>query len=130
MLVVDASAVVPLLLDPTGGGSDVLGRTASQALHSPALLDLEVTSVLRRMVLRGAVSPQRGRAAVQDLVALPVERHDHRLLLRRCWDLRDAVSAYDAAYVALAEALGATLLTADGPLSTAPGLRCPVELLD
>jgi predicted nucleic acid-binding protein len=64
-----------------------------------------------------------------DLTVLPVRRVSHRLLVQRCWELRRAVTVYDAAYVALAEALGIALLTADARLSRAPGLRCRVELL-
>jgi predicted nucleic acid-binding protein len=67
--------------------------------------------------------------ALDDLLALPVERASHRPLLARCWELRDNLSVYDAAYVALAEALGTPLLTADARLAKAPGLKCAVEVL-
>lgn len=129
MLVVDASVVVPLLLDPGGTGETAVRRVAGHRLSAPALLDVEVVSVVRRLVLRGDMEAARGRTALADLQALPVVRHQHAGLVQRCFELRDSVSAYDASYVALAEALDATLVTADAPLSRAPGLRCPVYLL-
>lgn len=129
MLVLDASAAVLLLTDDGGLGQRVAQRVRGEQLFAPELLDLEVTSALRRFVLAGALPPARGLAALADLKVLPVRRAPHRPLLERCWELRDSVTVYDAAYVALAEGLGTTLLTADARLSRAPGLRCDVELL-
>lgn len=75
------------------------------------------------------MTSKRAKLALSDLIALPVRRISHQLLAQRCWELRHAVTVYDAAYVALAEALGIPLLTADARLSRAPGLRCRVDLL-
>lgn len=72
---------------------------------------------------------RRAELAIQDLLAMPLDRAAHQPLLARCWELRDNVTVYDAAYVALAEALGLPLVTADGRLARAPGPRCPIELL-
>ncbi|MCO7219417.1 type II toxin-antitoxin system VapC family toxin [Klenkia sp. PcliD-1-E] len=109
----------------------MLARDALRAhdVHAPALVDVEFLQTIRRKVLAGIWSVDAGRAALDQLVAFPLQRHDHLLLLRRCWELRDSVSAYDAQYVALAELLGAVLVTADVRLSRAPGLRCEVRVL-
>jgi predicted nucleic acid-binding protein len=127
VIVVDAGVVVFGLVDDGPLGS--LARTALHDAHAPELLDLEVGSALRRLVLAGRLSARRAKAALDDLGDLAIARAPHRALLRRCWELRDSVTFYDAAYVALAEALGCVLLTTDRPLSQAPGLRCPVDLL-
>ena len=100
-----------------------------EVLVAPELIDLEVLSVLRRSVANGAMTARRGQEAMADLIDLPIRRTSHRPLLRRCWELRHNFTSYDACYVALAETLGATLLTADNRLAHAPGLRCAVELL-
>jgi len=121
MLVVDASAVVELLLGRPAGA--VVAETLASHgydLHAPHLLDVEVLSALRRVVAAGDATPARADAAVADLLALPIERYEHALLVPRVWQLRDGFSAYDAAYVALAEALAAEpvpLLTADARLA-------------
>jgi len=130
VIVIDASVLLPALLD--GGGSGALARTAlagASQRHAPALLDLEVTAGVRSKLARGDIEPASAASAVADLVVYPVERHDHRRLLPRVWSLRDNVTAYDAAYVALAEVLDATLLTADQRLAAVPGLRCAVRVL-
>ncbi len=88
-----------------------------------------MASVLRRLVLAGSLPLRRADLALADLVELPLQRAAHRSLLARCWQLRSNVTVYDAAYIALAEALGALLVTADARLAAAPGLRCDVELL-
>ena len=95
---------------------------------APHLLDLEVGQVLRRLAREGAVSAQRGEEAIQDLLDLRVTRYPHFVLLPRIWQLRDNLSAYDAAYVALAEELDATLLTRDARLVSAPGHSAQVEV--
>jgi len=100
----------------------------SESLHAPHLLDIEVAQVLRRFVRRGELSPERARQALEDLAALPLERYSHEQLLPRVWRLRDNLSAYDAAYVALAEILGAALLTRDSRISRAPGHIAQVEV--
>ncbi|WP_308200619.1 type II toxin-antitoxin system VapC family toxin [Klenkia sp. PcliD-1-E] len=128
-MVADTSALFSALTDD--GSSGVLARDALRAhdVHAPALVDVEFLQTIRRKVLAGIWSVDAGRAALDQLVAFPLQRHDHLLLLRRCWELRDSVSAYDAQYVALAELLGAVLVTADVRLSRAPGLRCEVRVL-
>ncbi len=129
MLVVDASVLVVALVDDDEDGDRVRERLAGAAIAAPDLVDLEVTSVLRRLVAAGAVPERRARLALDDLVELPLRRAPHRPLIGRCWELRDNVSPYDAAYIALAEALEATLVTADSRLAAAPGPRCEIELL-
>lgn len=105
-------------------------RIAEEASLAPHLLDLEVASALRGLVRRGALAAAVAHAALRQLAVLPVARCDHRPLLPRCWELRHSLTVYDAAYVALAEATGATLLTSDQRLAHAPGIDCEVELLD
>jgi predicted nucleic acid-binding protein len=94
----------------------------------PELAGLEVSSVLRRQERVGAIDARRAGFALDDLVALRVSRASHRPLLRRCWELRANLTSYDAAYVALAEALNVTLLTGDSTLASAPGMRCAIEV--
>ena len=123
MLVVDAGAVAELLLGrPAGATVAQRFRDHDFDLHAPHLLDIEVLSALRRVVAAGDASGERAREAVTDLLDLPVERYPHDALIPRIWDLRANLSAYDATYVALAEAVtdgGATLLTADARLARA-----------
>ena len=129
MLVVDAGVVVAALADDDHDGDRARARLAGEVLLAPELVDLEVLSVLRRLVLATHLPERRARLALQDLVDLPLRRAAQRTLLVRCWELRANVTAYDAACVALAELAGADLLTADERLARAPGLRCRVELL-
>lgn len=89
----------------------------------------EVTQVLRRYVLGGSVGEDRGAEALEDLRRFPLERYGHRVLLDRIWELRENVSACDAAYLALAEALDAPLWTRDAALAGVPGVGAPVELV-
>jgi predicted nucleic acid-binding protein len=111
-------------------GKRVARRIAarSQGLHSPHLVDVEVLQVLRRWEARGALPSDRAAEAVADLAQLDLRRHPHDVLSSRVWELRANVTAYDAAYLALAEALRAFLLTADGRLARAPGHRATVEV--
>jgi len=125
VLVVDASVVVDFLLDPDRLRARF--RAGGDDLHAPAHLDVEVLSVLRRLAQRGTVTEGRARGAVDDLVDLPVSRYDVTPLLRRSWELREQVSAYDAPYVALAEALDATLVTRDQRLARTSGHTARVE---
>lgn len=130
MIVLDASALVELLLN-TSRGRMVAGRIADPrvALHVPHLADLEVTQSLRRYVRDGEIDAAAGRDALDDLRALDLYRHAHEPLLGRIWELRHNVSAYDAVYLALAEALDALLLTCDGRLARAAGSARRVEVL-
>lgn len=129
MIVVDASVVAPALGDDGIDGDQARSRLSGETLAAPELIDLEVTSVLRRLLLAGDLPARRAELALSDLVSLPLRRVSHRKLLSRCWELRYNLTVYDATYVALAEALGVTLVTADARSSTAPGLRCDVEVL-
>ena len=129
MLVVDASVLATALTDDGPDGDIARARLRDQQLVAPELIDLEVTSVLRRQQAVGQLDLRRAHLALDDLLDLPIGRVPHAPLLLRCWELRDNLTVYDAAYVALAEALGTVLLTADARLADAPGLRCPVELL-
>lgn len=129
MLVVDASVVAAALGDDAGDGDRARSRLRGEILTAPELLDLEVASVLRRQVASGAMAARRAELALVDLAELPLQRVPHRGLIDRCWQLRDNVSIYDAADVALAEAIGADLLTADGRLARAPALKCRIEVL-
>jgi predicted nucleic acid-binding protein len=130
MIVLDASALVELMLT-TAAGRVVAARIADPAiaLHVPHLVDVEVVQALRRLVTAGELQAQDARRAINVLRDLPLDRHRHDDLLDRVWGLRDNLSAYDAAYVALAEALGAVLVTCDRKLATAPGIRARVELV-
>jgi predicted nucleic acid-binding protein len=130
MSVLDASAVIELLLG-TELGRVVAERVSDPAtdLHAPHLLDVEVAQVLRRYVRDGDLAPREAAAALDNLRALDVERHGHEALLDRVWALRDNLTAYDAVYVALAEALGTTLLTCDRKLSHAPGMARRIVLV-
>lgn len=101
----------------------------SVSLHVPHLADVEVAQVLRRYVREGDLEAEAGRAGLEILSLLDLERHSHEPLLERVWALRANLTAYDAVYVALAEALGSRLLTCDRRLARAPGLRGRVEVV-
>lgn len=130
MIVVDASALVEVLLrSDTGMVIEERIFRDGETLHAPALLDVEVAQVLRRYVVRAEMTAPRARAALEIAAAFPIERYTHELFLPRIWELRDNLTAYDAAYVALAEALRASLLTCDARLGAAPGVRAKVEII-
>jgi len=124
LIVVDASVVVELLLGGARAETvlPILERHEG-SLHAPALLDTEVAHALRSLALRGMIRNDRGKAAVEILQDLPLERHPATLLLPRIWSLRDRLTGYDATYVALAEALDAPLATFDAGLAAFPGGR-------
>lgn len=129
MIVLDASAAIDWLLQ-TPVGQQIENRIYSRgdSLHAPHLLDLEVAQVLRRLVRKTAVSAQRADQALQDLIDLRLTRYPHFVFLPHIWRLRHNLSAYDAAYFALAEKLGATLLTRDARLAGAPIHGVSIEL--
>ncbi|WP_432564957.1 type II toxin-antitoxin system VapC family toxin [Kineococcus sp. SYSU DK003] len=129
MIVVDASVLAPALADDGPDGDRARERLRGEALTAPEVIDLEVTSVLRRAAAGGRLPDRRADLALHDLVDLPLRRAGHRFLLRRCWELRHTVTSYDAAYIALAEALDTTLVTADARLSRAPGITCEVDVV-
>lgn len=130
MIVADASALLEVLLN-TPAAERVARRLFSRAetLHAPHLVDLEVAQVLRRYLAQRLMTEQRAVEAIQDLLDLPLERYPHDLLLSRIWELQGNLTAYDAAYVALAEALSAPLVTRDARLGRARGHRAEVEVL-
>lgn len=129
MIVVDASVIVTALADDGSDGDRARDRLRGERLAAPHLLDLEVTSAWRRLVAGGELDERRARLALADLQGLRVDRVRHEALLDRCWELRDNLTVYDAAYVALAELLDVTLLTADGKFAKTPGPRCAIEVL-
>jgi predicted nucleic acid-binding protein len=129
MIVLDASAAVDWLLQ-TPAGQRIESRIYShnENLHAPHLLDLEVTQVLRRLVLQKLIPGHRADEAVRDLLDLRINRYAHFVLLTRVWRLRHNFSTYDAAYIVLAEKLGAPLVTRDSRLASASGHTATVEL--
>ena len=130
MIVVDASAVLEFLLQ-TALGARVEARLFrdDDELHAPHLLDVEIAQGLRRLVRTGEVSSGRAEEAIADLTDLDLHRHAHLDLLDRAWKLRDNISAYDAMYVALGEAIEAPIITCDSPLGKAPGHRARIEVI-
>jgi predicted nucleic acid-binding protein len=130
VIVLDASAAVDWLVQ-TAAAQRIESRIFSrnQSLHAPELLDLEVAQVLRRLVREGALSASRAEGAIQDLLDLRITRYPHFVFLPRIWQLRHNLSAYDAAYVVLAEKLGATLLTRDARLASAAGHAATIEVV-
>lgn len=129
MIISDASVVVLAVADDTPRG-DLARRTLSgQPTRAPHLLDVEVVHALRSNVRRGTLDAARATRAIEDLARSGIVRVPHRRLLPRMWELRDNLTAYDASYVALAEVLGVTLVTADARVAAAPGIRCDVEVL-
>jgi predicted nucleic acid-binding protein len=127
VIVVDASVLAPALTVDDSEGDRLRELLSCDELVAPEVIDLEVVSMLRRFARAGRLDARRSVQALADLGAFPLRRVPHLPLLGRVWELRDNLSAYDACYVALAEALGAALLTLDGRLTRAPGIRCEVQ---
>ncbi|HEX6862585.1 MAG TPA: type II toxin-antitoxin system VapC family toxin [Thermoanaerobaculia bacterium] len=125
-LVIDASAAAEYLLR-TPLGQKLQDLVAEASLLAPALLDAEVLAVLRRGLLQKKLEEHRARLVLEDLADWPVDRIPHSILLKEAWKHRHNVSAYDALYVAAAKLYNVPLLTADGPLSRAPGLGIVVQ---
>lgn len=130
MIVVDASALVEVLRRTSK--AEAIGARlyrTDESLHAPHLVDVEVTHVLRRFVMHGDLDAARGRVALADLADMPIRRYPHSWLTPTAWRLRANVSAYDAMYVALADALVAPLLTCDRRLAAAAGSFVEIELV-
>ena len=126
MIIVDASALLEVLLrTPAAAAVERRLFDSRQTLHAPHLLDVEVAQVVRRYAAAGEVDAERGREALADLADLPLYRYPHDFLLPRVWELRNNLTAY----VALAEALDAPLLTRDRRVAIAPGHHAQVELV-
>lgn len=129
MIVLDASAAIDWLIQSPAG--HLIGqriRTGNETIHAPQLFDIEVLQVLRRLAWQGVISDQRADIAVQDLLNLRIVRYPHFILLSRVWQLRQNLTAYDAAYVALAEQIRAPLVTRDAGIAAASGHMAQIEL--
>jgi len=129
VLVVDASVLAPAVADGGVDGDDFRARLRGESLAGPDLLRVEVMSMLRRHASAGLLSPAQSDRAMDDLLGLPITVYPGAPLLRRAWVLRRNVTAYDACYIALAEALDCPLLTADRRLANAPMVRCVIEVV-
>ena len=125
-VVCDASALVALLLDDGPDGQWAAQALAGATLAAPAVVAFETANIVRRHELSGAVGADQAAQAHADMLELAIELWPYELLASRVWELRASSSSYDASYVAVAELTGATLVTLDGRLAAAPGIRCPV----
>ena len=130
MIVLDASAAIEWLIK-SSKGTKVDRRLFSRpvTIHVPHLLDVEIAQVLRRYVRERIMTASRGEEALQDLHYLPLDRYPHDILMPRVWELRAALTAYDAVYVALAELLDAPLVTCDRKIGLASGHHAAVEVI-
>jgi predicted nucleic acid-binding protein len=129
MIVLDASAAVDFLLHlPAADAITARMLADPTGLAAPHLIDAEVGQVLRRFVLKGQLDADHAAAALRDLRSMPIARYDHTPFLERAFELRDNLTFYDALYLALAESVGAPLLTRDAALAAAPGHRARVEV--
>lgn len=129
MIVLDASAMITLLLGQRDASEVEKALAPPNVVVVPHLIDAEVGQALRNATLRGITSTIRGRAALDDFLQLPIERFAHPLLLARAFELRDNATIYDGLYLALAELLEAPLLTRDRALAQVPGVRAEVHLI-
>lgn len=130
MIVADASAILDVLLRTEAAASVETRIFSGETLHAPHVLDLEIAQVLRRYEQRMELSARRGAEALADYADLTIERYPHYFFLGRIWELRHNVTAYDAAYLALAEAIDAPLITRDARLARAPGHLAKVEVIE
>ena len=129
MLVVDASVIAPVVADGGSDGTRYRQRLHSEQIAAPDLLRIEVLSVIRRQLQQRTIDAGQAEQAVTDLLDLPITVYPTAPLLHRSWQLRDNLTAYDACYIALAETLACSFLTADNRLSRAPGTTCPIEVI-
>jgi predicted nucleic acid-binding protein len=129
VIVVDASAALEVLLrTPAAASIEDRILNPGESLHAPHLIDLEVAQVLRRYAIRGEISAARAERSLELFAQFPITRHSHEPLLARIWRLRENLTSYDAAYVALAEGLGAVLVTRDERIAKVKGHKASVEL--
>ena len=128
MIVADASVIVELLLN-TGAAATIAARLRDEPIHAPELLDLEVLQVLRRYRLKEHLTARRAAEAIDDLALLRIERHGHAAHRDRIWQLHENLTAYDAAYVSVAEVLDAPLVTLDARLARSAGHDARIELI-
>jgi len=129
LIVVDASVLANAIGDDGADGNRARAALAHQDLSAPDFVDVETVSVLRKRWLTRTITTRRFATAIDDLQSFPIDRCPALALMRRAYELRANVTAYDAAYIALAEVLGCALVTADARLARAPGIRCPVTIL-
>ncbi len=131
MIVVDASVLANVVGDDGVDGERARGEIRSAGdVSGPDLVDVETVAVLRKRWLAGTLTDRRFAAAIEDLAAIDLDRYPTLPFMRRAYELRATVTAYDAAYAALAEVLGCELVTADKRLAKAPGPRCVIRLLE
>ena len=126
--VLDASVAVTALTEPGSGAADLLADIDA-VFQAPSIFDVEVVSALRGLVRGGKYDRTAAGELIADLIILPVERWHTSSLLPRIWELRENLTPYDAAYVALAEMTGATLLTGDERITAAPATRCEIRII-
>lgn len=131
MIVADASAVLELILK-TKRGAKIQDRLLSsrETVHAPHLIDLEVCQVLRRYLRNRELTADRAADAIEDFQSIRIFRYPHQIFVKRIWELRDNMTAYDAAYVAIAETIGAPLLTTDKRLASAPHHSAKIEFIE
>jgi predicted nucleic acid-binding protein len=129
VIVTDAGVLIAIFVDDGAWGDTARARLRHEEIAAPEFIDLEVTSALRGLLRAGKVDKRRADLALANLPRLALLRASHQGLVARCWELRDNLSVYDASYIALAELLGATLITTDARMSRAPQIMCSVEVL-
>lgn len=129
MLVVDASCLYEVVVDSAQSETIRERLAADTDQAAPHVVDVEVFGIIHRDQLLGRIDRTAAGQAIEDLRMWPGERYGHRALLERAWELRHSVRGWDAMYIALAETLGATLLTANRRLGRVEGINCPVEVV-
>jgi predicted nucleic acid-binding protein len=127
VIVLDTSAIVEFLVGADPVADQIRALTAGEKLAAPHAIDLECASTLRGLVRGGKLPPDEGERALQLFGRMKIRRYGHVPLLTRIWQLRPNMWPYDAAYVALAESLGADLVTLDAKMEKIPGLMCTVR---
>jgi predicted nucleic acid-binding protein len=128
VIVADSSAVLDALVARPPNPA-LVSRLRDEELHAPHVVDLDVVQVLRRLERAGHLSTDRAEDARHDFADLALVRYPHEPLLERIWELRQNLTSYDAAYIALAEALEVPLVTVDAKLAATPGTTASIELL-